>query len=101
MGVDDEIWGNLLQGTSDGLTDGGTGFRIQLAQFSNERLCLQVTQFQHLLQALPVFLGEKLKIFADGFLHEVSQTGRVAPLNLQQQTFLQRTCSDAGRIELL
>ena len=54
---------------------------------------------QCLLNALPVFLGEGLEEIVDDTHHEVAQSGRLASLNLQQQTLLQVAGTDACGVE--
>ena len=60
--VDDEVWCNLLDAVPYDLAHRCSWFGVQLAQFFDERLALQVRQLQNLLQTVPVLLGEQLEI---------------------------------------
>ena len=86
---------------SHDLAHGGAGLGVQLAQLADKHLALRLVELQHLLQAGPVLLGKQLIVVLEGFCHQRLQCRWLTAFDLQQQTLLQRACSDAGRVEVL
>ena len=82
LSVHDEVGRNLLDAMSHHLAHGRSRLGVELAQFLDERLVLQVGQFQHLLQPVPVLLGEQFEVVFYRSLHQLFQMRRLATLYL-------------------
>ena len=99
--VDDEVGGNLLDTASHRLTHRGARTGIQLTQFLEQRLCLDVRQREGCLYLVPMLLGEGIEIFGNDLLHQRLHLRVVATTDLDEQALLQRTGTDARRVEVL
>ena len=99
--VDDEVWGDLLDAAPHRLAHRGTRTGIQFPQFLEQRLRLDIRQREGGLYLIPMLLGKSLEIVGNHLLHQRFYFRVVATADLYQQTFLQRTGTDARRIEVL
>ena len=95
----DEVGGDLLQAPADGLAQRGTRPRVQLAQFVEEGCSLLVVQGERTLYLVPMFPGECLEIVIHDTGHQRLHTRVRSAVYLQQQTLLQVSGTDAGRVE--
>ena len=108
VGIDDEVGRYLLHIPAHCLSHRGSGFRVQLANFSLKCLYLKVGQRESRLYFVPVFLCKSIKIVGkDGFQIAINLavvfpfSVRYLAFYLQEQAFLQRTRSNACRVEVL
>ena len=101
LSIDDKVGRYLLHTSAHCLTKRGTRTGIQLSQLLKKYLCLGIVERQRGLNLIPMLLGKRLEIVAHHLLHQVPKARRVTTCYLQLETFLQRTGTNAGRVETL
>ena len=101
VGIDDEVWRDLLQAPADGLSQRGTRPWIQLPQFVEHLFSLGVVKRQARPYLIPMLTGELLEIVGDHLLHLYLHPRRILSVNLQEQALLKRRGTDACGVKAL
>ena len=91
----------MLQVFTDCFSHGTSRTRIQLGQFGGSRIILFFCNIQFLNNLVFIFAGEVLTALSDDVQLNLLERRIFFPANLDEQTLLQTSGTDAGRVKVL